>query len=358
MHYHISAEAEKVLLRHILKKVSRSFYLSLIILPKAIRTQVSLAYLFCRMADTIADTRLFQSSQRLQALEDLRRQLREESSTTEKLTTLQAVALPQDAGDGERQLLIHLPDCLRLFYSLSDIDRLLIRKLVLTLTRGMEMDLTYFLDRNTVIIRAFPDLTTLDQYTYYVAGVVGEFWTDIHGTHLSMWRCDDLPLLYALGVRFGKGLQMTNILKDLGRDISKGRCYIPMDYLTSLGVNIEDLNDPSILPRIRPLIDKLIRTTLDHLDHARDYILHFPAYALRSRLSCMWPLLFAVQTLQTVYQSDRLLHPATKIKIPRRTIYWTIFWSLWCLMFPALFPIYYAHLRQRLIRLLQDEYLG
>lgn len=306
------------------------------------------------MADTIADTRLFQPSQRLQALEDLRRQLQEESSTTEKLKALQAVAIPQDVGDGERQLFIHLPDCLRLFYSLSDIDRHLIRKLVLTLTRGMEMDLAHFLDRNAATIRALPDLTTLDRYTYYVAGVVGEFWTEIHGTHLSMWHRDDLSSLCTLGVRFGKGLQMTNILKDLGRDISNGRCYIPMDYLTSLGVNIEDLNDPSILPRIRPLIDKLIRTTLDHLDHARDYVLHFPACALRSRLSCMWPLLFAVQTLQTVYQSDRLLYPATRIKISRLTIYWTIFWSLWCLMFPTLFPLYYARLRQRLIRLLKS----
>jgi farnesyl-diphosphate farnesyltransferase len=311
------------------------------------------------MADTIADTRLFHPSQRLQALEDLRRLLWEESSpTAEKLKALQAVALPQNVGDDERRLFLHLPECLRLFYSLSDIDRHLIRKLVLTLTRGMEMDLAHFLDGNVVTIHILPDLTTLDQYIYYVAGVVGEFWTEIHSTHLSMWHGNDLSLLCTLGVRFGKGLQMTNILKDLGRDISNGRCYLPMDCLISLGINIKDLNDPAILPRIRPLINTLSQTTLDHLDHARDYILHFPACALRSRLSCMWPLLFAVQTLQIVYQSDRLLHPATKVKISRQTIYWTIFCSLWCLIFPALFPIYYAHLRQRLIRLLEADRFG
>ena len=308
------------------------------------------------MADTIADTRLLQPSQRLQALEDLRRQLQTENPATQKLRAPQAVALRQYVSEGECQLFVHLPDCLRLFSSLPDVDRHLIQELVLTLTRGMEMDLAHFPGENAATACALPDLTTLDQYTYYVAGVVGEFWTKIHGVHLSVWRHDDLQLLCTLGIRFGKGLQMTNILRDLRRDIFHGRCYLPMDHLIYLGINIKDLSDPSILPCIRPLIDKLVRITLDHLDHARDYVLHFPLYALRPRLSCMWPLFFAVQTLQVVCQSDSLLHPNAQVKISRRTVYWTMFWSLWCLIFPTLLPIYYSHLRRRLMRAMQSAH--
>ncbi|MEE8303042.1 MAG: squalene/phytoene synthase family protein, partial [Candidatus Tectomicrobia bacterium] len=71
--------SERTLLRNILRHVSRSFYLSLIVLPKAVRQQVSLAYLFCRAADTIADTDLLARHERLQTLEAFRRQFMQDA---------------------------------------------------------------------------------------------------------------------------------------------------------------------------------------------------------------------------------------------------------------------------------------
>src|SRR2546430_17549514 len=48
----------------LLKRVSRSFYLSLAVLPASVRRILGLAYLFARAADTIADSRLIDRQER------------------------------------------------------------------------------------------------------------------------------------------------------------------------------------------------------------------------------------------------------------------------------------------------------
>jgi farnesyl-diphosphate farnesyltransferase len=339
---------EKVLLQHILKNVSRSFYLSLRVLPGAVRKQVSLAYLFCRAADTIVDTPIFPYCQRLQILQTFRRQFLLATPSLDDLEQLRSAVLPQHTRQAECRVLYHLLDCFHVFGGLAALDRQLIRELVLTLTHGMEMDLKYFAGGTASSIRAFPDLVTLDLYTYYVAGVVGEFWTKIHKAHMQTWQPREFQTLCALGVRFGQGLQMTNILKDLGKDLSIGRCYLPQERLESLEITTQELVQPSTLPRLQPLIAQLTWHTLEHLDQACHYVLQLPSKAWRLRLSCMWPLLFAVQTLEIMCHSDVLLDPAARVKISRGVVYRTMVRSLWCLMVPGMFASYYAFLRQRL----------
>jgi farnesyl-diphosphate farnesyltransferase len=265
------------------------------------------------------------------------------------------VVLPHQGGEGERQLLLHLSDCFRIFESFASYDQQFIRELVLTLTRGMEMDLYYFPEDTVATVRALPDLTTLDLYTYYVAGVVGEFWTKIHIAHLSTLGLYDSEALCKSGVRFGKGLQLTNILKDLAKDLHHGRCYLPQEQLTQLHVQVDELCKPETLTRIRPLIFKLIWRTLEYLEDGYEYVICLPILAFRLRLSCMWPLLFALQTLEVVCTSDTLLQPQASAKISRRAVYWTLFWSTWNLVMPGLFPMYYRRLRQRLISTLHRQ---
>jgi len=343
---------EKILLRCILKNVSRSFYLSLSILPGSVRKQVSLAYLFCRAADTIDETSLFHRCQRLQVLQAFRRQFLLDHPSFDDLVQLQATVLLQQGRMADHQLLHYLSDCFHVFEQCSEVDRQLIRELVLSLTHGMEMDLIFFPGETVSTARALPDLATLDLYTYYVAGVVGEFWTKITKVHLQAWQPHKLQALCTLGVRFGKGLQMTNILKDLGKDLSIGRCYLPREQLAQLEINVKDLAQPVVIQRLRPLITQLTWQALEHLDQACQYVLQLPYYALRLRLSCMWPLLFAVQTLEAVCQSEELLCPEARVKISRGAVYRTIFWSLWCFIVPGMFAKYYAYMRRRLIGIL------
>ena len=346
---------EKVVLQYILKNVSRSFYLSLRVLPSSVRKQVSLAYLFCRVADTIADTSIFPRYQRLQILQAFRRQFLLTTPSLDDLKQLRAALLPQRTPQEAYQLLYHLPIYFHLFVRLSAVDRQLVRDLVLTLTHGMEMDLQYFPGETPSTIQPFPDLAILDLYTYYVAGVVGEFWTKIHKVYMQRWQPHKFQNLCALGIRFGQGLQMTNILKDLSKDLSIGRCYLPREQLEQLEIGPEELTNPATLQRLRPLIIQLIWHTLDHLDQACQYVVQLPRKALRLRLSCMWPLLFAVQTLEVICRSEMLLYSEARIKISRGVVYCTMFKSLWCLIAPNMLAKYYAFLRRRLTATLNQS---
>jgi farnesyl-diphosphate farnesyltransferase len=348
----LTPRAERVLLRQILKNVSRSFYLSLIVLPRGVRQQVSLAYLFCRAADTIADTHMLPPAQRLRSLDVLRQQFFRDVPAFGDLDRLCNQLLLHQGGEGEQLLLRQVGGCFRLFTRMSFIDQQLIRELVTMLTRGMEMDLTHFPTEDTGGVRSLPDLAALDLYTYYVAGVVGEFWTKIHAAHLPALQHQELPVLCDLGIRFGKGLQLTNVLKDLGRDLDNGRCYLPQTQLQAFHVTVEELLQPAALAKLRPLLNALTWYTLEHLDCARDYILRLPRRAGRLRLSCMWPLLFALQTLAVICRSEVLLQPQARVKMSRLAVYRTMASSLACLVSSRFFVWYYTRLRKRLTVLL------
>ena len=349
---------EAVLLHDILKKVSRSFYLSLTVLPRPVRRQTGLAYLFCRAADTIADARILPYHERLPALHAFRAQFQTDSPSRITIDQLQQMVQPRlpEASEGEHQLLLRLHDCFRIYSRLSPGDQGLVRELVLTLTQGMEMDLTCFPGDTPADLRALPDMASLERYTYYVAGVVGEFWTMLCGTNLRVFRnYRNNQRLGTLGMRFGQGLQLTNILRDVGKDLQCGRCYLPEIELQQLNLQAHDLLDPASLPQIRPLIVNLLEHTLEHLDHGCCYVRLLPRRALRVRLSCMWPLLFAVQTLEKVCQSENSLSQHESLKISRQAVYWTMLRSLWCLAFPCSFPRYYASHRDRLKRTISQQ---
>lgn len=309
-------------LREILKQVSRSFYLSLIILPSETRQQVSLAYLFCRAADTIADTDLLPAASRLTYLAYLQDQFRF-SPSFPVIEKIQQGLVPLQTHKAERTLLERLPECFQVYLHFSPADQELIRELVLTLTHSMEMDLQCF-PSDGPIPRALPTVSDLDLYCYYVAGCVGEFWTKIHRLHLSSLKNWDKKRMCEKGIRFGKGLQMTNILRDLPRDLRRGRCYIPETMLNGEGLSTADLLSPQTLPRLRPLLFSLIRQTLEHLDCAWEYTMEIPHQEMRLRLACLLPILFALKTMKLVASSDQFLDPSASLKISRFDVYKTI----------------------------------
>ena len=351
---------EADLLQVILKSVSRSFYLSLTVLPKTVRRQMGLAYLFCRVADTIADTPVLPFHERLPALHTFRAQFQSETPSRNEIARLmRGIADPCPHGsEDERQLLLRLQDCFDLYDRLSPGDRRLVSNLVVTLTQGMEMDLASFPGDRPEHIQALPDRASLERYTYYVAGVVGEFWTMLCDANLHAFRNSAiLRQRMELARCFGQGLQLTNILKDLGKDLQSGRCYLPADELQELGLHAGDLLDPAVLPRIRPLIASLIQHAVEHLDHGMRYVQLLPRRALRVRLSCIWPLLFAVQTLEEVCRSESLLCSQVRVKISRPAVYRTMLRSLRYLAVPSDFAHDYAHLRQRLMRAVSLSHL-
>lgn len=312
-------KAESELLGEILKRVSRTFFLSLKVLPKDLRRPVGLAYLFARAADTIADTRLVSRDKRLEYLDLFRAEIRDNgpSRIREVKETLSG---PQKIPE-ERELLARLEECFAIYQGLDPADRARIRNLILTITQGMQMDLTTFPGEEDGRLIALKTRSDLDRYTYFVAGCVGEFWTEMHMAHRPSLRAWDVAQMKRRGVRFGKGLQMTNILRDLPRDLRIGRCYLPEQDLAALGMTPKDLLEPGSITKLRPLLSDLLRETVAHYQNGWSYTLAIPRREIRMRLACAWPLLIGLKTLALVAQSENLLDPSAPTKISRPEVY-------------------------------------
>jgi farnesyl-diphosphate farnesyltransferase len=226
-------------------------------------------------------------------------------------------------------------------------DQHYIRDLVLTLTQGMEMDLTIFPGEGEGKIGALDTNADLDRYTYFVAGCVGEFWTRIATAHLPSLSHWHLAEMEARGVRFGKGLQLTNILRDIAQDLRLGRCYLPRAELAALGVQPEDLLKPQVLPQVQPLLSELLNRTLDLYQDGWAYTLAIPRREWRLRLACAWPLLIGVSTLALVGQTRHLLDPQVRVKIARTRVYAILLRSLVAVWSDRRLARYYSQLRKR-----------
>ena len=116
----------------------------------------------------------------------------------------------------------------------------------------------------------------MDDYTYRVAGSVGEFWTRMSMSHLVFHGRDPEEML-KLGIRFGKALQLINILRDIPSDLNIGRCYIPSVRLASLDMKVSDLKSEESMEKFRPLYNEYLDLACKYLDSAADYISLIPA---------------------------------------------------------------------------------
>ena len=126
-----------------------------------------------------------------------------------------------------------------------------------------------------------------------------------------------------LGVRFGKALQMTNVLRDIPRDLRNGRCYLPQDQLADAGLTPSDLLNPSSAPKARPVLVQNLRLTLDHYQCAEQYLLALPRCCFRLRLAVAWPLLMGLATLAQVARNPHWLAPDSRPRVSRGWVYRT-----------------------------------
>ena len=231
------------LLGDLLRRVSRSFYLSLAILPRPLREPLGLAYLLARAADTVADTRLIARAERIGHLRTLRRAYAGDAAD---VAAVARAAAPRQAEAAERTLLERVEDVLARVTRLPEGDR--------------------------------------------------------------------------AGVRFGKALQMTNVLRDVPGDLAHGRCYLPARELATLGLTPAALLDPAGAGRARPLLDRLLGVALEHYDAAWRYTLAIPRREWRMRLACAWPLLIGQATLEALAAHPAPLAASPPVKVERAAV--------------------------------------
>lgn len=297
----------------LLEATSRSFYPTLKYLPKKIRGQIGLLYLLARVADTIADSRHGETEVLLTLLRNYNDVAQGRSSSLPDFTEIAAI----QTNDNEAELLRNVQDVIEGLEVYEEGDKKRILECLDIIISGQVLDLERFgTAKEGGKISALSSDEELDDYAFRVAGCVGVFWSKMSLAHLMSLTPEKEEEFFEKGIRFGKALQMINILRDIPEDLRFGRCYIPNPNLNEHGLKPEDLMDSTNIEKFRPLYDSYLDLTNDHLDAAVDYIRMLPEKQFRLKASCMLPVLIGQRTV-TLLRTGNILDSEERIKVTR-----------------------------------------
>lgn len=311
----------------ILKGVSRSFYISVRFLPKRIRLTIALAYLLARASDTIADANGTEPQLRSEFLAQFLKRIR---SGDFNPSLEVAPFLAKQAEGPEKTLLLHINPVVQSLGLIATQHRELVAEVLSKIIHGQTLDIERFEMRHGT--QGLPDDGSLEEYTYLVAGSVGEFWTKVC---LLEWRgYSDQPeaKLLGLGRDFGNGLQLINILRDFPNDLRQGRSYLPVTNLEVVAA------DPSLA---RSEWERWRQRALSYLEGGWQYV--NAVRPPRVRFACAVPLFIGVHTLDLLGREPKL-RPG--IKVPRSEVKSLMCWAAAL----AWFPVLKGYIHQRIFR--------
>lgn len=295
-----------------LPKVSRTFAINIRILKGDVYRGVLLAYLLCRIADSIEDDHYFPVDFKIQKLHDYSSLFPPALYYKEQISEfLQSMRF---AHETHASVLVN--NIVRVFNELVKLPETLvavISRYVKEMAVGMAEFQGKGLNKKKVF---FDNQNELDQYCYYVAGTVGLMLTSVFTLDAKKISPEIKKKLEERSVQFGLGLQVTNIAKDFVEDQKRGWCYVPCSFFTEAG--IDPLNDflTEKPDRLLKVEKRIIEHALGYLDEAFRYVMDIPRTFIRYRLFCLWPLFMAVETLAKLYQEHSFLSGGV-IKISR-----------------------------------------
>jgi len=296
----------------ILSRVSRSFYLSIRVLPRKLRDTVSLGYLLARASDTIADTADVPIELRSEKLKLLGRGIQGEA-LGDAIVDLSKVFTPLQKDEAERALIESLQPLLDWLEQSQVEDREEVRSVLEKINRGQLLDLQRFPNPNRVA--ALETAAELDEYTYLVAGSAGEFWTRLCFRHLPKFTKRTETEMLDLGKRYGMGLQLINILRDAGNDLRAGRCYFPNEELAAIAMEpAQVVREPQrfipVFRKWREKAEKGMDAGIKYSDAVRNR---------RVRIATALPAIIGARTLALLREAGATaLH--RHIKVPRKQV--------------------------------------
>ncbi|MCP5536512.1 MAG: squalene/phytoene synthase family protein [Akkermansiaceae bacterium] len=307
--------------KQILKDVSRSFYLSMRVLPMAMREPISLGYLLARASDTLADSQGLDASLRSAMLAGFEEVLKGEGRT-DWLQRLRREVIHLQQHPGEKVLLENMDGVFTWLDSLLHASEVksethygapdsqsigqgqhsAILKVIGHIVHGQRLDIDRFELQQGF---RFTLDAELEEYCYLVAGCVGEFWTDVGEISLGKFSRIESARLHRWGANYGKGLQLINILRDLPGDLENGRCYLP---------GVEPANRDALMAQSA----RWRARARGYLEEGHDYacsLLH-----RRTRAATALPGLIGGRTLDWLDAAD-WQQLEQRVKIPRREVY-------------------------------------
>lgn len=275
-------------LRELLERTSRTFALTIPLLPEPTRGAVTTAYLLFRIADTFEDATTWPVALRTKALGEFSSLLDEPDEAEARALARRWAADPPLTHDGYIDLLERTPVVMAAFRGLRPSSRAIVREHVQRTIEGMAGYVERAPDGAALELR---DIEDLRAYCYVVAGIVGEMLTELF--------LDQHPGIAAVGPHlrerarhFGEALQLTNILKDALTDATEGRRFLP-----------------DTAPR-----ERVFQLARDDLARAREYVLALQESEAPRGLVAFTalPVLLAIATLDRV----ETLGPGAKLTRP------------------------------------------
>jgi len=295
----------------ILPHVSRTFALTIPQLPPPLRVAVTNAYLLCRIADTIEDEPALSPVETLHYLDRFKAVVAGRASASllaaEVEKRLSSRTLP-----AERDLVAHMERVLDVTASLTPEQRGAIERCLELMCYGMPRF------QSSASVRGLPRETDLDDYCYYVAGVVGDMLTELFCEYSSA-IAQNRSRMQDLAVSFAQGLQMTNILKDVWEDRARGACWLPQEVFTPHRVDLASLAPDRPSPGFDAGMSELVALAHGHLRNALDYTLLIPAGEAGIRRFCLWAIGLAVLTLQKIHKNPGF-SAGSQVKISRSQV--------------------------------------
>ncbi|SFE55541.1 phytoene/squalene synthase family protein [Nitrosomonas sp. Nm166] len=300
---------------HILQGVSRTFALTIPQLPEALRRVIGNAYLLCRITDTIEDDNALTSEQTRQ-LSQMFSEVVCGNAAAEEFAQKLYPLLSNHTIPAEHDLIKNTPAVIRITHSFNPRQRNALERCVRIMGQGMA---DY---QEAESLEGLKDLSAMNQYCYYVAGVVGEMLTELFCDY-SQEISTHKPTLMKLSVSFGQGLQMTNILKDIWDDRKRGACWLPQDIFFKNGFNLSYLQPGMINTNFQAGLAELLGIAKSHLQNALLYTSFIPPEEKGIRRFCLWAIGMAILTLNKINR-HRDFSEGTQVKISRRSVKATI----------------------------------
>lgn len=273
--------------RH-LEQVSRSFNFCIAALSSPSKEWVALSYLLLRIVDTIEDSNWVDSKKQSESFEVFKLFLINQPS--EQLFLAWARTIPEQINESEKNLIMDLPILLGDLNQLPNEIQNEITTIIVQVVDGMKHFLNEYKEGD---ILKLPSTVILNQYCFFVAGIVGQLLSRIFTHQLDGFNWTT-PLLNN-GIHFGLFLQKINLLKDKVNDAHSGRYYVS----SREGVR---------------------ESLVTNAQYALDYLKSIPIVNGRPyRLFCAWSLFIGLASLRWIDKNEQLQQDIYKIKTSETT---------------------------------------
>lgn len=285
---------------NILPLVSRTFALNIVQLKGDLFKTVLLGYLLFRIADTFEDTRYQNEREKVANLMKFSDIFKGDKDVSHRLKLYESLKFKWKETSHEKSLLENGHIVLRCYFDLPDTYQRIIDPLIVETSEGMVMFQKRKIQSNREIFQ-LADLEELQEYCYYVAGIVGVMLTKIFRQRAGIEKKSSE--LKKFQIHFGIALQLINIIKDYQKDIARGWCYIPNSITEAYHIDIHTIEFLSIKQR-QGIIKSLLPVIVPYLDSALRYITLLPLEEQPIRMFCIIPFVLGYRTLSRIARME------------------------------------------------------